>query len=697
MQKSTLALGAAVWVALGTTSVAQTIPTPLEGIIIINDTEERGPEEFVVDPVLEGRLATLDDLFRGTPGLLVEPVFGGIDHPRFSVRGSGLQRGTQPAGRGIELRLDGVPMTYADTSFDFVEWIDPLLFSDVTVLRGGRGALAGGAALGGVIDFSGRTGRGGREALARVERGSFNFLRGQTALSVGDVESNGFASATWFSQDGFREHNEQEAVRAFARGEHRISDAVIVRGSVLYSDSELELPGPQTLAQIDAGSKEAQNNNVIGDWRRFAERARVSGGFSADFGQRELIVDGAVMSNDVEFRRRDVQTEDNRDLALTVRYNDKSLHEKLKLGGTVIAQRNDRRQQQFFNGGGTPPTFSGDKGDQWADNDLAAARVTAQARATVKLTEPLTLDVAAGWDWHRRTIEDNFDGIRSGRPATTLDRNYDGFNGLLLLSYKAAPSVTFFGGLSHVIEPPTYDVLLINRAGTPGPMNALLNGIDPRRPVIRDLDEQRQVTLEGGAKGKLGPITFDATIYTAWLEGEIVSTTDAVTQNVTSVGNADKTRRFGIEASARSPLGQNLLRDGDRLELGVDWTYTNAFFDGELTFGDNKLPIVVAHVFEYLLSYKTGGLSTDLFVTHVPESGFADYANTLQADGYVTLGARISYDTGQFLVFAEGRNLANEKYVSSVIGARNNLNGNDNAIFAPGEPTAFTVGLQAKF
>ena len=116
-------------------------PFLLETVIVIGQRPDLPPETYKVDPALEGRLATLDDLFRGTPGIILEPVFGGVDHPRFSVRGSGLQRGTQPAGRGIELRLDGIPMTYADTSFDFVEWIDPLTFDDVSVLRGGRNGL----------------------------------------------------------------------------------------------------------------------------------------------------------------------------------------------------------------------------------------------------------------------------------------------------------------------------------------------------------------------------------------------------------------------------------------------------------------------------------------------------------------------------------------------------------------------------
>lgn len=671
-------------------------PTPLETIIVVGRAPDAAALETSVDPVLEGRLATLDDLFRGAPGVQLEPVFGGIDHPRFSIRGSGLQRGTQPAGRGIELRLDGVPITYADTSFDFVEWIDPLMFETVSVYRGGRGALAGGGALGGVVDFQGRRGQGPFSALGRFEAGSFDFLRGQAAVSGGNDSAGGFATATWFSQDGFREHNEQEALRAYGRFETQLSPILNARASFLYSDSELELPGPQTLAQVESGSTAAQPFNIVGDWRRFSERVRGAAGLGFDFGARTLDLDAAFMATDVEFRRRDVQVEDNEDWSLAARYWDDSLSERIGWGANLIMQRNDRRQQQFFNGGGTPPTFTGARGDQWADNDLEATRLTAQALARFDVADDLTVDIAAGWDWHGRDIAERF-AVRDARPAAALDADYDGFNGLALVSWEAAPDLTVFTGVSHVIEPPTYDVLLINRSGTPGPMNALLNGDDPRRPVIRDLEEQKALTWEAGLRGALGPVRADITVYRAWLEGEIVSTTDAVTQNVTSVGNADQTRRWGVEAAVNTRLASDLFQDGDVLRFGADWTFTDARFDDDVTFGDNQLPIVVKHLVEGRLAYAAGGFSAEAFFTAAPDGGFADYANTLQADGYVTLGARASLETGPVLFFVEGRNITDERYVSSVIGARNNLNGMDNAIFAPGEPAAFTIGVQGRF
>ena len=575
--------------------------------------------------------------------------------------------------------------------------VEPLTARRIDIVRGPASLIYSGNALGGVVDFDTRDADTPFEALARAEVGSFDYQRGQLALGGEGEAASASANLTWFEQDGFREYGAQEALRGFGTFEYDLSETLEAEVSVLYSDSELELPGPQTLAQIDAGSEASQPNNIRGDWRRFSERLRLGGDLEFEEGGRALTLGGSIMQTDVEFRRRDVQVEDNQDIALVARYRDATVFQSAEIGANLIYQRNDRQQEQFFNGGGTPPSFSGAKGDQWADNDLAATRLTVLGVAGFDLAGPVRLDVAAGWDWHTRVIEENFDATRADRPAATLDRSYDGFNGLALVSIDAPNGLTVFGGLSHVVEPPTYDVLLINRAGTPGPMNALLNGADPRRPLVRDLDAQTAVTLEGGVRGQLGGVNLDVTVFRSWIDNEIVSTTNAVTQNVTSVGNADDTLRFGVEAAATLQVAEAVFRSDDRLRLALDWTWIDASFDDDPVFGDNTLPIVVEHLLEARGVYRRGPISAEVFLTHAPDGGFADYANTVQADGYTTLGARFSYDFGPALAFIEGRNITDEQYVSSVIGARNNLNGQDNAIFAPGEPAAVTVGLQVDF
>ena len=108
------------------------------------------------------------------------------------------------------------------------------------------------------------------------------------------------------------------------------------------------------------------------------------------------------------------------------------------------------------------------------------------------------------------------------------------------------------------------------------------------------------------------------------------------------------------------------MRNKTRFDISADWTWTDARFENDPIFGNNFLPIVVKRRFGARAAYRSGRVSAELFVTYVPDGGFADYENTLRADGYATLGGRVSYDTGRFIIFVEGRNFTNERFASSL-------------------------------
>lgn len=353
-----------------------------------------------------------------------------------------------------------------------------------------------------------------------------------------------------------------------------------------------------------------------------------------------------------------------------------------------LGQRGERRVQQYLNGGGTPPTFSGARGLLWADNDLTADRDTVSLGLATPLTRNLSLEGVLAYNRHTREAADRFP-TRAERPAARLDEVYTATTGLALARYALDDGIEVFASASRTHEPPTWDVLLINANGA-GAGATLVNGANPRRPLAVSLEDQSADTLEIGARGGAGPVRFDLTVYRSWLEGEIVSTTDPVSQTVSSVGNADRTRRFGVEAFAE-------LRLGEAASLAGAWTWTKARFEDDPRFGDNHLPIVPEHVLALSLDWRGArGAFASARVEHVPEGGFADYANTLQADGYTTLGARIGWETARYAVFLEGRNLLDADYVSTVIAAQNNLAGQDNASFAPGEGAAIVFGIDVR-
>lgn len=686
--KDTLAraLAAALPLACAAPALGQEQDNPLTTIVVIGQRPDPGPASIAVEPVRTGRLATLPDLFFGAPGVLAQTNFGGVDHPRLSIRGSGLQRGTQPAGRGVELRLNGLPMTYADTSFDFVEWIEPLAYDQALVWRGGRAVLADAASLGGLIDFRIQSG-GAAGIWARGEAGSFAAERAQLAAAGARDGLDGFASASWFAQQGDRQFAAQRVSRGLVAGSWQAGPATRLSADLLFSNSEVELPGPLTLAQIGAGSMLAQPANIAGDWRRFAERTRLALGAEHDFGAAQIELGLSLMRTDVEFRRRDVQVEDNQDWAVSAAVSGAAGVADWRVG--YLGQRGDRSVQQYLNGGGTPTSFTGARGLLWADNDLTATRDTVSFTLAAPLAQRLRLEGVLAHNRHTRDIDDRFP-TRPVRPAAVIVQSYDATTGLLLARFALTDQVELFTAASRTHEPPTWDVLLINANGT-GLGPALVNGANPRRPVIAPLGDQRADTLELGGRGRAGPVKVDLTLYQSWLEGEIVSTTDPVAQSVISVGNADGTRRWGVEAFGEINLSAALT-------VSAAWTFTDARFAGDPRFGDNRLPIVPEHVVTARADYRApNGVIACLRLEHVPAGGFADYANTLRANGYTVLGGRLGWETERFAVFVEGRNLTDQRYVSTVIAAQNNLFGTDNASFAAGEGAALTFGLEARF
>lgn len=643
----------------------------------------RGQSSYALPSILEGQI-----------GLIAEGVFGGIDHPRLSIRGSGLQRGTQPAGRGLEIREQGLPLGYADTSYDFVESIDPLTFDEVRILRSGRAVATGSATLGGVIDFIRFPKmQGSNEQQFRYETGSFGLQSFQGSATTPIGSSQLVANLTDYRKTGFRQHNQQEALRSQLSVEGQLNESAWRwRAGLSDLSSQLKLPGPQNFAQISSGSTNAQSGNIRGNWRRITQRTRISSGLNGPTEYGQLGINMSYQLADVQFIRRDEQDESNDDLAF-------QLHLKPYQSAwffEALYQRNQRQLQQYLNGGGTMPTFTGRRGLKWADNTLKADRLALTAGHELDLNTSTSTLLAVGLNYHTRNIQDNFN-TSGNRPTAELNKNYIQWSGLAELRYKLSSTDTLFLGFHSVGEPPTYDMLLLNNAGG-GVGEALINGTNPRRPTINPLEAQRQNTLEAGWRHASEHSLLDLTFYYARLNREVISTLDPINQINTNLRNADNTQRVGAELALQTIAATNLLESGADLQAKFSLNWVDARFDADPVFGSNTLPVVTPlGMYSAVALKKSNHWQAELFAQTVSRGAFVDYANTVRAGDYLTLGIRGQIEINKWVLFAEGRNLTNERYASTVIGATLNAAGADTASFAPGEPQSLTIGAQYRF
>jgi len=234
-----------------------------------------------------GRSTTVKDALDYAPGVFVQPRFG-AEEARISIRGSGIQRTFH--GRGLKLLQDGVPINLADGSFEF-QVIEPLAAKAIEVYRGSNGLEYGATTLGGAINFISYTGYDAPLLDARFEYGSYNTYR--ALLSSGAVVGpfDYFVSLSHFSTDGYRDHSSQNNQRIFANLGYKFHEELETRFYLGLAQTDSELPGSLTAAQMDENPEMAQRvpaflrgiqpvarfDYVTSDWKRDYDLIRIAG------------------------------------------------------------------------------------------------------------------------------------------------------------------------------------------------------------------------------------------------------------------------------------------------------------------------------------------------------------------------------------------------------------------------------------
>ena len=152
-----------------------TVPTTEQARAIIDRTP--GGVEVVPDTAFKnGPANTVRDVLGWVPGVITQTRWG--PDGRISIRGSGLTRSF--GNRGINVFMDGLPINTADGLFDLFE-IDPTAYRYVEVYKGANALRYGANSLGGAINFVMPTGRDASPFEARLDAGSFGYLKSQAS------------------------------------------------------------------------------------------------------------------------------------------------------------------------------------------------------------------------------------------------------------------------------------------------------------------------------------------------------------------------------------------------------------------------------------------------------------------------------------------------------------------------------------
>lgn len=660
----------------GTPAVPETLQVSAERdpALTSNDTAaaklelERVPGGATVvdaESWLGGKSSTQRDLLGWVPGVVVQPRFG-AEEARLSIRGSGIQRTFHL--RGIQLLQDGFALNQADGAGDF-QAIEPTTLDHVEVYRGGNALRFGAATLGGAINFVSPTGRTAPTADLRLEAGSFGYVRGLAATGGQRGDLDWYIAASGYQQEGYREHSEQRNVRGTANIGWRMADNVENRLYLSASDSDSELPGALTRAQVDTDPQQANPGNITGDHKRDYPLYRIANVLAATWGSERLEAGVSWTNKDLFHPIFQVIDQYSNDYAGMVRFTSAAplagFANRFTIGiNGAIGLTNDQR---FVN-------LAGDKGAKTADAELTATNLDLYAEDHFHVMPGLALIVGLQVTRSQREYEDDFLG--NGDQSGEVD--YDAFNPKLGALWQVTDTSQVYGNLSRSYEPPSFGEL------------AAIGGVFPT-----DIAAQSAWTAEIGTRGSCVDAAWELTLYHAWIDNELLSY--EIAPNTQRTINADNTLHLGAEAGLDLILVRNVAATGDSVMLRQVYTWGHFHFDDDAVYGDNQIPGLPEHAYRVELLWNWDGWFVGANVEW--QSAYAvDFANTTDNNSYTLLGARAGYRADQgFAAFVEGRNLTDQDHVPTTSLANPAQATAGQALYFPGDGMSVYGGVEWRY
>ncbi|MCE9649329.1 MAG: TonB-dependent receptor [Parvibaculum sp.] len=618
--------------------------------------------------------ANLEDTFAFTPGVFASKRYG--QEVRLTIRGAGLSRGYHL--RSIELLQNGIPLNDADGSGDFQE-VDPTILQHIEVYRGGDGLQYGAASLGGAINLVTPTAYTAQaENLFRVDGGSFGTVRahGEVARIIDNVDF--FASLTGLTSDGYREHSKEKTGRFAANLGYRLNADAETRFYLNYNSVDQELPGTLTLNTALNNPETASASARTGNQQRNSRSVRFANKTTFAIGDDAKLDVGAYAGYHSLFHPiYQVLDQGSSNAGVFARYTDDGMlfgHRNvvtagLRYGYTTLTGNN------YVNVNGNRGALIQQSRQVSTTSTLYAENAFYVVPAVALVTGIQGINATRRYDTT----------VASSGAHKSDDADFTSASPKLGLLWDIAPAVQAYANVTRSYEPPIMsDLTQTLGAGT----------------QFTPMDPQRAVTYEAGTRGTLGLVAWDVAVYRAKVEDELVNFTTGPGIPA-STFNARKTLHQGVEASLVLDVGEivmpGLLPDGDRLLLEQVYTYSDFRFEGDATYGDNKLAGTVPHVYSAALRYRSrDGWDIAPKIEWVRDGGYVDYANTTKVPGYATVGLEGGIDIVKGLrIFVEGRNLTDKRYVGSYTTVTTYAPAQEN--FYPGDGRSVFAGFTASF
>lgn len=605
---------------------------------------------------------SLERIADGIPGLFV----GSREHyalgDRITIRGLGWR--SQFGVRGIQVLLDGIPLTVADGQA-MVGIVDPSFVRSIEVIRGPASTFWGNAS-GGVLALSTKADPSDHFLRTKVTAGSFGFVKTdvQVTPDVGPHRLSMFGS--YLGQEGYRDNSQTRLSRFGATSTIRLSD-----DSGIQTIAALQfMPRAQNPSTLDAeaasenprGVRDAVNTFNTG---KTVTQGQLGATYFNDVGVGRLRttaygifreLENPIPFGYIDLSRRVVGTrvtlEGSRDAQA------RGLEWGIGVEGKI--QRDDR--SEFGNSGGEPDGIDLDQLET-VDN----AGVFGRASLPVG---PLRLSAGVRYDRMQFEADDRL-GTNDG------SRTFDTVSPSVGVSVDVGTN-RIYANLASGLEAPT--------------ANELSNRPDGSTGFNLNLDPENIWGLETGIEGVWvsQAVSYDLAVFGTRITDLLVPQEGADEQ--TFFRNAGETRHIGVETALR-------WAPRDALRFRGSYTYVRAqFTDAQTADGTslngNAIPGVPPHMFSGSVQ-----LLQDRFTAEARVNGLGSYEvnslNTAQNDAYALLDLSIGAPTRVGGVTASPffavQNVFDTRYNDTVINAFGGR------FYEPAAGRTYRVGVSMSF
>jgi iron complex outermembrane receptor protein len=594
---------------------------------------------------------------------------------------------------------DGAPVNLADGGFDF-QAIEPLVAKAVEVYRGANALQFGSTTLGGAINFISPTGYDASPLTVRAEYGSFGTVRG--LLSSGGVSgaNDYFLSLSHLSQDGFRDHSQQNNQRLFTNVGHRFSENLETRFYLTLALTDSELPGNLTKEQLEANPRQAQRNGFVkifdyidSNWKRDFDLFRLANKTTWQDEDQKLTFTSFWSRKDLRHPILFVIDQLSNDFGAGVRYDNTAEvaghANRLTLGlNPTWGYTDDDRHDNVL----------GQRGTKRASMQQRALNLDVFAEDQFWLNKVLGVTLGAQLSYAERSNQNA--SVGTTNTAFDDNQNWWGFSPKLGLLFQPDASTQVFANISRSFEPPSFGELVGSQLQFQVPTGLFLAST----PSV-GLQAQTATTAEIGSRGTRGAFNWDAAYYFSWIENELLEF--QIAPGVGQTKNAGKTTHQGIELGLGfdflHPNGEEIderkaaSKTREKLVIQTHYLWNNFRYRNDQAYGNGPLAGVPEHYLRTDLTYSTpGGFYVGPNIECVPRGYRVDAAGTLFTDAYFLVGAKagIRRPNGWSL-YVEARNLADKRYAATT-GVVSDASGSP-AQFLPGDGRSFFAGIEYRW